>query len=182
MFFIIWKRKICSLWPKAYASFLHRKASSKFQQIRRNLREECEASRPALLLPLISRPHTSAIIAVTIASSGLKCEIGPVSSVTKRPVRIWSHLLEKRALTCEGFVRQSYEGTLGQNQLEFSKRWKSEDIRASAFPSRAHSSLVFEKLRPKCSRCLLSGQVTPGVFCLSIKSDTPELGICFAIS
>lgn len=66
-------------------------ASKSIKQIladRGSRREEFEPSRPALILPFISLSHSPAVTAGTIASSGLTCEIRPVSSVMKRPVRI----------------------------------------------------------------------------------------------
>lgn len=79
MFFIIWKRKICSLWPNVYVSFLHCKASSKFSQIRGNLRRP-GTEQTCFNLPLLSLSHSPTITAVTIASSGLKREIRPLPS------------------------------------------------------------------------------------------------------
>ena len=73
---------------------------------RRSLKEEIAASQPLSSTWLfISHPHSPTVRAVTIASSGWRLEIGPVLSATERPVKLWTHLLERElSVKCEVFV------------------------------------------------------------------------------
>ena len=73
---------------------------------RRSLNEEIAASQPPSSTWLfISRPHSPTVRAITIASSGWRLEIGPVLSAKERPVKLWTHLLEKeRSVKCEVFT------------------------------------------------------------------------------
>lgn len=63
--------------------------------------------KPALLfyLAFCSPFPFAAVRAITVASSGLRLEIGPVFSVIERPVRTWTCLLGgELSLNCEGFL------------------------------------------------------------------------------
>ena len=73
---------------------------------RRSFKEEIAASQPPSSTWLfISGPHSPIVRAITIASSGWRLEIGPVLSAKERPVKLWTHLLEReRSVKCEVFI------------------------------------------------------------------------------
>lgn len=73
-------------------------------ELGRTSKKETEASSYSTWL-LFSLSYSITVSAISMASSGLRLEIGSVFTAMERPVRTWTHLLERvLSLKCEGFI------------------------------------------------------------------------------